>query len=750
MTRNAQFGGLWIVAGMLLVTGCGGGGSGSSPSFTLSAGPANPSVGQGGSVTTTITVTIQNGFSGSVTLSASGLPVGVTASFNPSSTTSTSVLTLAAAGTAPTGTTAVTVIGTSGSLAPTAPVSLTVAAPSVSVTISPKRAAVVATTQTQQFTPTVTGNMGNPAVTWSVDTVTGGNATVGTISASGLYTPPATGGTHTVTATSVVLATASASASIAVTDLPGVFTYHNDSSRDGANTQEYALTASTVGAATFGKLFSCAVDGAVYTQPLWVPGLSIAGGTHNVVFVATQHDSLYAFDADASPCVMYWQAKLLDTLYGGTPNETPVPCNEAVLCVVGAGYGDIQPEIGVTGTPVIDATTNTIYVVSKSWNPATGVFYQRLHALDLATGMMEKFNGPMNIAASVPGVGDGTAMVSFSPKMEHQRSGLALANGTVYLAWAAHEDAQPYHGWLLGYSASDLSLLPSVFNTTPNGGLGGIWAGGGAPAVDSTGDVYVSTGNGVFDEAPPAPSNDYGDSLVRLHPSTGSTPNGVNLDVAGWFTPYDQQTLANNDTDLGSGAIVLLPDQANIGLPANLLVQTGKEGTVYLVDRDNMGGFNSGSNSQIRQSFAGPLYGLWGTPALWQDNLYTGGQGDSIRQFTFLPTTELFNSITSSQSAQNFAFPGTTPSVSSQGASNGILWAIDASQYGPPAPGPGPAILHAYSATNLATEYWNSTQAAGNRDQAGNPVKFVPPTIANGKVYVSTRTEINVYGLLPN
>ena len=195
---------------------------------------------------------------------------------------------------------------------------------------------------------------------------------------------------------------------------------------------------------------------------------------------------------------------------------------------------------------------------------------------------------------------------------------------------------------------------------------------------------------------------------------------------------------------------MLLPDQANIGLPANLLVQTGKEGTVYLVDRDNMGGFNSGSNSQIRQSFAGPVNGLWGTPALWQDNLYTGGQGDSIRQFTFLPATELFNSTTSSQSAQSFGYPGTTPSVSSQGASNGILWAIDASQYGPPAPGPGPAILHAYSATNLATEYWNSTQAAGNRDQAGNAVKFVPPTIANGKVYVSTRTEIDVYGLLPN
>ena len=618
------------------------------------------------------------------------------------------------------------------------------------VTLSPKRAAVAATSQTQQFNATVTGNFSDLSVAWSVDAVAGGNTAVGTISSGGLYTPPSTGGTHTVTATSVAQPTSSASASVAVTDLAGVFTYHNDLSRDGANTQEYALTSSTVGTTTFGKLFSCAVDGAVYTQPLWVPGLSIAGGTHNVVFVATQHDSLYAFDADASPCVTYWQAKLLDTLYGGTPNETPVPCSEP-SCVVGAGYGDIQPEIGVTGTPVIDSTTNTIYVVSKSWKAATGVFYQRLHSLDLATGMTEKFNGPVSIAASVPGIGDGTTMVSFSPKMEHQRSGLALANGTVYLAWAAHEDAQPYHGWLLGYSASDLSLLPSVFNTTPNGGLGGIWAGGGAPAVDSTGDVYVSTGNGVFDEAPPPPSNDYGDSLLRLRPSTGgSTPNGVNLDVAGWFTPYDQANLSSNDTDLGSGAIVLLPDQANVGLPTNLLVQTGKEGTVYLVDRDNMGGFNSGGNSQIRQTFAGPVNGLWGTPALWQDNFYTGGQGDSIRQFTFLPSTELFNSATSSQSAQNFGYPGTTPSVSSQGASNGILWAIDASQYGPPAPGPGPAILHAYSATNLATEYWNSTQAAGNRDQAGNAVKFVPPTIANGKVYVSTRTEIDVYGLLPN
>jgi hypothetical protein len=618
--------------------------------------------------------------------------------------------------------------------------------PSATVTVSPKRAAVVVTSQTQQFTATVTGTVTDLTVTWSVDTIAGGNATVGTVSASGLYTPPATAGTHTVTATSVALPTSSASASVAVTDLGGVFTYHNDLSRDGANTQEYALSSSTVTTSTFGKLFSCPVDGAVYTQPLWVPGLTIGGGPHNVLFVATQHDSLYAFDADASPCVTYWQVKLLDTLHGGTTGETQVPCNEAVFCAVGAGYGDIQPEIGVTGTPVIDATTDTIYVVSKSWNATTGIFYQRLHALDLATGMTEKFNGPVSIAASVPGIGDGSTTVLFSPQMEHQRSGLALANGMVFVAWAAHEDEQPYHGWLMGFSASDLSQAPSVFNTTPNGGLGGIWAGGGAPAVDSGGDVYVSTGNGVFDEYPAPPSNDYGDSILRLHPFSGSTLNGVNLNIAGWFTPDDQANLAKFDTDLGSGAVVLLPDQS--AAPTHLLAQLGKEGVVYLIDRDNMGQFNA-SNSQIVQSFAGTGGGLWGTPAFWQNSLYFGGAGDNLRQFAFDPSSGQFNSPFASQSAQAFNFPGATPSISSQGASNGIVWAIDASQYGPPAPGPSAAIVHAYSATNLATEYWNSTQAAGNRDQAGTAVKFVPPTIANGKVYVSTRSEVDVYGLLP-
>jgi hypothetical protein len=652
-----------------------------------------------------------------------------------------------------------------------APITTVPPPPNVTVTVAPQLAAVVATTQIQQFTATVTGSS-TTDVSWSVDTIASGNATVGTISASGLYTPPAAGGLHTVTASSTANSIDSGSASVAVTDLPGVFTYHNDLSRDGANTQEYALSSSTVTTSSFGKLFSCAVDGAVYTQPLWMPGLSIAGGMHNVIFVATQHDTIFAFDADASPCVTYWQQNLLDTPHGGTSGEGPVVWEDVGYC-----YGDVYPEVGVTGTPVIDPTTNTMYLVSASEIPGPlsgncslppGSFFHRLHALDITTGA-EQTNSPVTIAASVAGTGDGSSggMVSFNSQLEHNRSGLALSNGTVYVAFAAHEDATPYHGWLLGYSASNVQQQVSVFNTTPNGlggADGGIWAGGGAPAVDSTangGDVYVSTGNGVFDEGSGMSlENDYGDSILRLTPVSGNTvtPNGLNLTLNGWFTPYDELNLENNDTDLGSGGVVLLPDQTSA--PTHLLVEIGKEGVVYLVDRDNMGQFQAANNSQIVQSFSAS--GLWGTPAFWQNGLYTAGAGDNLKLFSFTAGSPgQFATNPSSHSAEVFNFPDASPSISSQGASNGIAWAIDASLYGyaspnaancsqtpVPAACTGPAILRAYDATNLGTELWNTTMAANNRDQAGNAVKFVPPTIANGKVYVSTRTEIDVYGLL--
>jgi hypothetical protein len=636
---------------------------------------------------------------------------------------------------------------------------------SATVTVSPKRAAVAATSQKQQFKCSVAN------VIWSVDGVVGGNASVGTISANGLYTPPAVGGTHVVRAAAVAAPHPSGSAFVAVTDLAGVFTYHNDTARDGVNSREFALMPATVATATFGKLFSCPVDGAIYAQPLWVRGLKIAGGTHNVIFVATQHDSVYAFDADAKPCVTYWHVNLLDALHGGTAGEKPVVWND--VGNVGFGcFGDIYPEVGVTGTPVIDPRSKTIYVVSASEIPGLGSgrctlpafpFFHKLHALDLLTGN-ESPNAPVAIAASVRGIGDASSggMISFNSQLHHNRSGLALANGTVYVAFAAHEDQGPYHGWLLGYKTADLREPPSIFNITPNGGSGGIWAAGGAPAVDSGGDLYVTTGNGSFDELPPPSYSDYGDSILRLHAFEGENPNGVNLQIADWFTPYDQSLLRTTDGDLGSGAAVLLPEQTSGAGPKHLLAQVGKEGVVYLIDRDNMGQYNPLSNDQIVQSFPGPLYGLWGAPALWQNNLYISGQFDFVRQFTFDPALESFNPTF--QSRQPFGFPGVTLSVSSRGASHGLVWGLDVTSYGyaspnagincsvvpVPAACTGPAVLHAYDATNLQLEYWNSSMAANNRDRAGNAVKFVPPTVANGKVYVGTRSRVDVYGLLPN
>lgn len=630
------------------------------------------------------------------------------------------------------------------------------------VKVSPALAAVTATTQTQQFTASVGG------ATWSVDGVAGGNSTVGTISSGGLYSPPAKAGVHTVTATANGL---SGTAHVAVTDLAGVETFHNDQARDGVNAREFALQSLTVKTTTFGKLFSCPVDGAVYAQPLWVKGVNIGSGTRNVLVVATAHDSAYVFDADANPCVTYWHVNLLDTLHGGTSGEASVTWNDVGNC-----FGDIYPEVGVTGTPVIDPSTKTIYLVSASESNAhnsgncsrtSGNFYHRLHALDLFTGS-EKYNAPVTIAAQVPGTGDGSVngIVYFNSQLHHNRGGLAENGGRIYVPFSAHEDATPYHGWVIAYKATNVQQQVAVFNTTPNGvngADGGIWGGGSAPAIDSGGDLYVSTGNGVFDELPPPPNDDYGDSILRLHPVAGNTLNGVNLSIAGYFTPYDQGTLAQFDTDLGSGGVVLFPTQNGSG-PPNLLVQVGKEGVIYLIDRDNMGQYNSKNNNQIVQSFNGPSFGLWGSPALWQNNFYVGGQSDSVRQFTFNPSTELFNESTASQTPGGFGYPGSTPSVSSQGASHGIVWAIDSSLYGyaspnggvncyvvpvPPACS-GPAILHAYNATNLSQEYWNSAQAANNRDQAGYGVKFVPPTVANGKVYVGTRTEVTVYGLLPN
>lgn len=629
--------------------------------------------------------------------------------------------------------------------------------PIISVTISPKRAAI-AVGQTQTYVATVSNDSQNLGVTWAVDTIPGGNAaTLGTIDVNGKYTPPASGtigGTHTVTATSKADITKNAAASVAVTDLTGVFTYHNDNSRAGANQKEFGLTTSTVKTATFGKLFSCAVDSAIYAQPLWIPNLTFGAAKHNVVVVATERNSVYAFDADVSPCVTLWQKNLIDAAHGGTAGESPVPSSQ-----VGSGFGDLAPEVGITGTPVIDPGTNILYVVSKSVSGTTQ-FFQRLHALDLTTGN-EKLNAnkPVLISASVPGDGDGSSggNVAFDPRNEHQRPGLALVNGVVYIAWASHEDHDPYHGWIMGFNASTLAPVPNgVFNTTPNAvagfsySRGGIWMAGGAPAADTGNNLYLITGNGTYNG-----SSNFSDSILRFNTSGG-------LALHDWFTPKDQGFLDSRDFDLGSGGAVVLVDLPAPAPVPHLLIGGGKAGSgnfgeIYVLNRDLMGQFTANDSGVIQQFPLGNF--VFAMAAFWQNRLYIASASGPLTAFTFDPATGLFtNTSTPVQSPTSYGFPGATPSVSSSGTTNGIIWAIDSSSYcTSPSTSCGPAVLHAYDAANLATELWNSSQVAA--DKAGNAVKFTVPTVANGKVYVGTRGsdttnggigELDVYGLKPN
>ena len=500
--------------------------------------------------------------------------------------------------------------------------------PPVSVSLTPVRGGAV-TGQTVLFIASVQNDVGAAGVTW---TSSGGSFSSKSTTAASFVAPNATGNV-TITATSVADSTKSASANIAVTDLTGVTTYHNDLSRDGANTHEFALTPSNVNTATFGKLFSCTVDGAIYAQPLWVANVTINGAKHNVVVVATQHDSVYAFDADASPCATLWHANLLDAVHGGTAGETSVPSSPPGN-LVGNGFGDITPEVGVTGTPVIDPATSTIYVVSKSVIPTSSplVFFQRLHALDLVTGG-EKFSGPLSISASVPGTGDGSSggTVPFDPGNEHQRPGLALNGGSVYISWASHEDHGPYHGWIICYKA-DLLQQTAVFNTTPNGGLGGIWMSGAAPAFDGNGNIYFSTGNGSFDAA-----SGFGDSVLKMAP-----PNAGSLPLVDFFTPFNQASLNAGDVDVAAGGVVVLPDLSS-GAHTQLLVQVGKDGTIHLLDRSNLGKYCNGcaSDTQIVQEIQNQVNGMWGTPAYWNGNLYIGGaqdegtSGDNLKAFSF-------------------------------------------------------------------------------------------------------------------
>jgi hypothetical protein len=564
-------------------------------------------------------------------------------------------------------------------------------------------------------------------------------------------TPPTTtadnGASFEVIITNPVSSITSSPATLAVV-MPGtvsVVTQHNDSARTGQNTSETILNTSNVNVNEFGKLFALPVDGLVYAQPLYVPSLTINGGFHNVVIIATEADSVYAYDADAGGAPL-WKASMVDAAHGAGSGETPLNSATTLACT------DVQPLIGITSTPVIDPSSNTIYVEAKSTDGVN--YFHRLHALDISTGN-EKSPGPIQIKATVPGTGDGSTtngqlvFDSASISLHQQaRAGLLLMNGTIFIAFGSHCDFGPWHGWLFAYDAATFAQK-SVYVTTPNGGMGGFWMSGAGVAADSNGNIYIPSGNGDFDSVN-VPARETGDTLLKL-----GTAN-QNLTQLDYFTPQDQQTLDTKDIDLGSGGALLLPDQP--GSFPHILVQAGKEGVVYVLNRDQLTTGNlhycSGcsSDTEILEEAAPATIGggqFWSSPAYWNSNIYYWGSG------TFLTEIPVSNGIPDfthiSLSSIFTGFPGATPSVSSNGtaAGTGIVWAVDTSQYGSPGPGPGPAILYAFDATHFPSLLYSSTQASNNRDAAGNAVKFAVPTIANGKVYVGTTTEVDVYGLLP-
>jgi hypothetical protein len=599
-------------------------------------------------------------------------------------------------------------------------------------------AAVTVTTATMSATPsfatltagsklTFTASVpGGGAATWTaVQQGTTTACTSGTIDAtSGVFTAGTTGGVCTITATSAANSTQTAVVSAAVTDLTGVYTYHNDLNRDGANTHEFALTKSTVTASRFGKLTSCAVDGAIFAQPLWVANVTMGDGKpHNVVYVATQNDSVYAFDADAVPCgAPLAQANLLDSAHGGTTGETAVLWN-----LVGQNFGDIQWQIGVTGTPVIDPASKTLFVVAKS--NAGSTFFQRLHALDLTT-LKSKTGSPTVISGSVNGSGDGGATVSFTAQPHNQRPGLAFANGTVYIAWASHDDFNPaghYHGWVMGYKYNGSAFTQSgIFNVTPNDSRGGIWMAGGAPAADAAGNIYLVTGNGQTHSA----SGNLDESLVQFNSTLGVTQS---------FTPSNPDTLNQTDSDFGASGAVLLADLPAGNTVTHVVIASGKNGTVYVLNRDLLGG--AGDQNAV-QSFTLGIPGddvFFTTPVFWNNRIYLAPTGLGVTAYPLNTTTANFDTGSSSATTHTFAGHGTVSSLSANAASNGILWSLDVSNYCTKGSGGcGSAVLYAHDASNLATELYNST-TNGTKDAAGNAVKFAVPTVANGHVYVGTR-----------
>ena len=713
----------------------------SKAALTLTAGAPGSPMG--------IKATPVNGFTGQVNVVIAGLPARVTA--NPASLPLTAgvvqSLTFTAASSAAAGNFTITFTGTSGSLTHTTTVSLTVAAPATpDYTLSTSPASLTLTAGAAGSPVSVEASPLN-GFTGAVKVTLAGLPTGVTASPSSLTLTPGTAQSTTLTASSSA-ATASStitftgasgslthSASLGLTvqptqtttAAPDVTTYHYDVARDGLNSQESILTPTNVNSTNFGKIGFDTVDGKVDAQPLYLANVSIGGQLHNVLYIATEHGSLYAWDADSGK--QLWKTSIIQT--GETPSDSH-NCSQ------------ITAEIGITATPVIDrkqGPNGTIFAVGMS-RDANGGYHQRLHAFDVATGA-EISGSPTEIAASYPGTGDNSqnGSVIFDPSQYAERAALLLSNGNIYTAWTSHCDAGAYTGWIIVYSETTLKQS-QVLNLTPNGSQGAIWMAGDGLAADSSGDIYLLDANGTFDttmngQGFPS-SGDYGNAMLRL-----TTTNGK-LAVADYFETYNTVSESYADTDFGSGGSILLPDQKDAaGTVHRLIVGAGKDQNIYLADRANLGKYNpstSAIDSNIYQIVAGALAGhVFSTPAYFNGVLYYAASGDALKA---LPLTNAkLATSPSSHSAATFAFPGATPAVSASGSQNGIVWAVE-SNVG------APGVLHAYDPANLGHEYYNSNQVSSGRDSFGSGNKFIAPLIVNGKVYIGTQTGVAIFGLL--
>jgi len=594
----------------------------------------------------------------------------------------------------------------------------------ISISLSPSNPSIQLG-KTQQFSATGSFSDNTTQDLTSTATWSSSNTAVATVRSNALATGLAQGTTTikalsgTISGTTPLTVIAPVPPTVSMSD---VLTYHNDNARTGQNLSETILTPSNVNSTNFGKLFVIPVDGKVDAQPLYASSVAIPGnGAHNALIVATEHGSVYAFDADTG--AKLWQVSMLKT--GETTSEPRFGCSQ------------VSPEIGVTATPVIDRSAGpngTVYVVAMSKN-ASGTYFQRLHALNLTTGA-EQFSGPQDVQATFPGTGDnsnGVAVV-FDPAAYKERPGLLLLNGVVYTSWSSHCDLGPYTGWIIGYDQNTLAQR-NVLNITPSGSEASFWNSGAALAADLTGNIYQLAANGTFDSTLDANGfpalGDFGNAFLKI--SAGSN----RLAVADYFALFNTADESNTDTDLGSGGAMLLPDFTDAsGTLRHLAVGAGKDGNIYVVDRDNMGKFNATRNN-IYQQLTGAIGSEFGAPSYFNNTVFYGGVSDRLKAFSIVSAR--LSTSPSSQSATVFAYPGATPSVSANGTNNGIVWAAENGT---------PAVLHAYDATNLTHELYNSSQAPGGRDQFGAGNKFIAPTVVNGKVYVGTTNGVGVFGLL--